>query len=221
MTPNVSTPLAVFDLDGTLTTRDSFVAYLVTFGRRHARYRALASMPFWLGAYVGKLMKDYQLKQRLIRSFVAGVDSHAIQEHTEWFCQYWLPRHLHPVGHHLLQQHLRQQHRVILLSASPDIFVPKVAFELGIEEVICTRVRQLDGVWQGELDGLNCKGAEKLASLQRYLGSTHRPSGSFSYGDSKSDLAVLSWVEHGAWIRRKDFVPLDGTDRLAHPWATL
>ncbi len=52
-------PLAIFDLDGTLTTSDSFVSYLLTFGRRFSRYRALATMPLWISAYLGNMIKDY------------------------------------------------------------------------------------------------------------------------------------------------------------------
>ena len=210
-------PLAVFDLDGTLTTSDSFLAFLLTFGKRHARYRALASTPFWIAAYLGRLMKDYQLKQRLIANFVAGVDPAAVSEHSEWFCEQWLPGHLHPIGHRLLQAHQNHQHRVILLSASPDIFVPRIAQALGIAEVICTRVRRVDGRWQGQLDGLNCKGQHKLELLQQHLKTRETPAGSFSYGDSKSDLAVLRWVEHGAWIRSSAYVPLDGNSHSAFP----
>ncbi len=216
--PRGSKPLAIFDLDGTLTSRDSFVAYLVTLGWRHRRYSALAGMPILIAAYLARLMKDYQLKQRLIGAFVAGVDPAVILEHNAWFCERWLPQHLHPVGHRLLQEHLKQQHRVILLSASPDIFVPQIARALGVAEVVCTRVKQVSGIWRGELDGPNCKGAEKLVALQRYLDTTDRPLGSFSYGDSKSDLTVLSWVEHGAWIRKDDFIPLGDIPRSVFPW---
>ena len=195
---DLASPLAIFDLDGTLTTKDSFVAFLVTFGRRYSRYRALATMPLLISGYLGKLMKDYQLKQRLIGNFFADADGEWVGEHTEWFCENWLPHHLHPVGHRLLQGHLKRGHRVILLSASPEIFVPRVAQSLGIDEVVCTRVKRVDGAWQGELDGLNCKGAEKVNAIRRWLGVHDAPDDSFSYGDSKSDLAVLSWVRRGA-----------------------
>ncbi|WP_164103319.1 HAD-IB family hydrolase [Candidatus Laterigemmans baculatus] len=219
--PSDSRPLAIFDLDGTLTTRDSFLAYLISFGRRFSRYRAIAGMPFLLSGYLGKLLKDYELKQRLIQNFIAGVEPEWIHEHNQWFCEQWLPRHLHPVGHRLLQGHHRQSHRVILLSASPNIFVPCIAASLGIEEVVCTRVRQLEGIWQGQLEGQNCKGREKLAALQQRLALSERPSGSYSYGDSRSDLPVLSWVEHGAWVRRRDFRPLSGVSRSVFPWSEV
>ena len=210
-------PTAVFDLDGTLTTKDSFVAFLLTFGVRFSRYAGLATMPVWITVYLARMMKDYELKQRLIADFIAGFDPSAIEEHTAWFCENWLPRHLHPVGHALLQGHLRKGHRVILLSASPDIFVPQIAQTFGINEVICTRVKRIDGVWQGELDGPNCKGEEKLNAIRRWLGVHDAPPETYSYGDSKSDLPVLSWAQKGAWVRRNDFQPLPGTPRSDFP----
>ncbi len=174
-------------------------------------------MPLLISLYLGRLMRDYELKQRLIGEFFAGVDQTVVSDHAEWFCRHWLPRHVHPVGHRLLQGHLSQGHRVILLSASPEIFVPRVAKELGIEETVCTRVKQVDGVWQGELDGPNCKGEEKLNAIRRWLGVHEAPPETYSYGDSKSDLPVLSWVPKGAWVRRKDFQPLSDTPRSDFP----
>lgn len=213
----MTSAIAIFDLDGTLTTRDSFLGYLLTFGRRYSRHRAMATLPLWIAGYLGKTLKDYQLKQKLIANFIVGADPDAISEHTAWFCDNWLPRHLHPVGNQLLQGHFQQQHRVILLSASPNIFVPQVAKALGIQEVVCTQVKQAGGVWQGELEGRNCKGEQKLVRIQSYLESQDEPVGSYSYGDSKSDLPLLSWVEHGAWIRRKDFVPIGDSPRSVFP----
>src|SRR5690606_31995445 len=107
-----------------------------------------------------------------------------IAEHTAWFCRRWLPRNLHPVGMQLLDAHLRQSHRVILLSASPDIYVQAVASALGISEAVCTQVCYEDDVCTGRLVSGNCKGEAKVRSLQAYLGVDRAPEGSYAYGDS-------------------------------------
>jgi phosphatidylglycerophosphatase C len=102
-----------------------------------------------------------------------------------------------------LTEHLTAGHRVILLSASPDLYVEAVGRALGIPEVLCTRVRRAPDGWDGALDGPNCKGDEKLARLRAHLGANTWPGESFAYGDSKSDLPVLRWATHGFLVNRR------------------
>ncbi len=214
---NKTQPIAVFDLDGTLTTKDSFVAFLVSFGLKHRRLVALSRMPFLIAFYLCGGMKDFELKQRLIKDFFARVDADTVDRHAAWFSENWLPKHLHPVGHSLLQQHVSKGHRVILLSASPELFVPQIAMALGIDEVVCTRVLRVNGRWTGEIDGKNCKGDEKVAAMRRWLGVEAAPGDCYAYGDSKSDLAVLSWATKGAWIRRNHWEPVGDLPRAEYP----
>lgn len=195
--------VAIFDLDGTLTTRDSFLGFLTTFGIRYRKGGPLARMPFRIGAYLGRLKRDYQLKQELIRDFLAETDRDLVEEHAEWFGEHWIPKFLHPVGMRSLRMHQTRGDRVVLLSASPDVFVPSVATRLGIRETVCTRIEMRDRCWTGTIVGNNCKGPWKLRALQDYLGSDQAPPESYAYGDSKSDRHVLEWVRQGAWVRKR------------------
>lgn len=194
--------LAIFDLDGTLTIRDSFVAYLWTFGRRQKRFFALAEMPIRIGAYLARLQRDYEVKERLLTSFFREIPRTVIQEHTTWFCQNWLPRNLHPIGLQLLQEHQRSNHRILLVSASPDLYVREIAGELGIDEVLCTEVEFEAETCTGRLRGKNCKGQEKVTRVSHYLESVNAPPSSFAYGDSRHDFPLLRWVDQGILVNR-------------------
>jgi HAD superfamily phosphoserine phosphatase-like hydrolase len=160
-----------------------------------------------LAAYLTRRIRDDQLKQALIRDYLACCDAEHVAEHAAWFCQRWLPRFLHPVGVPLLEAHRACGDRLVLLSAGPSVFVPQVAATLGIAEVICTTIEQEAGRWTGTIVGGNCKGGRKLQRLQDYLGGSQPPPRSFAYGDSRSDRFVLEWVEHGVWIRRRRWMP--------------
>lgn len=195
-------PLAIFDLDGTLTRRDTFLPFLISFGRRHRRYGSLARLPWTVGAYACRLLPDYAAKERLLISFLENVPSEVVGDHAAWFCRHWLPRHRHPVGMRLLQEHQAAGHRTLLLSASPDVYVRCIGSTLGIDEVVCTRTCVQNGRCLGTLDGSNCKGAFKLQLLQQHLGTTVAPESSYAYGDSRHDQPVLEWVRHGTWIHR-------------------
>lgn len=214
---DASMATAIFDLDGTLTTRDSFLAFLLSFGRHHRCGAALARTPLRLAAYLAKQIPDYRLKQDLIRDFLGSFGEEDIARHAEWLCRHWLPRHQHPIGMQLLQAHRRRGDRIVLLSASPDLFVPAIAEALGISEVICTRIERAGGKVTGQILGGNCKGPKKLEVIRSYLESHDAPEGSYAYGDSRSDRFVLEWVRHGAWIRRRKMEPLRAGSSAAFP----
>ena len=205
-------PLAVFDLDGTLTLRDTFLPFLMSYGRRYRRVAALLSLPFPIALYVMRLIKDSEAKERLLISFFAGQPMERIDEHADWFCRNWLPSRLNPTVVSELKRHQEAGDRVILLSASPSIYVPAVARSLGVDEVVCTQVAMKEGRCLGRLAGPNCKGSRKLELLKNYLMSPTAPPGSSSYGDSRHDIPVLQWVSHGWLVRGKRLMPVPGRE---------
>jgi phosphatidylglycerophosphatase C len=107
-----------------------------------------------------------------------------------------------------LRMHQAAGHRVILESASPCLYVPTIARHLGINEIICTRIRIEAGICYGEIIGPNCKGEAKVTLLRDYLGTDSAPANAYSYGDSLSDLPLLRWVPNGFLLRRGSFHPV-------------
>jgi phosphatidylglycerophosphatase C len=204
-----STPLAVFDLDGTLVCRDSFLPFLWSFAVRR-RYGALPAIPWYCGLYVCKILSDRNAKERLLRSVFRAQPQSLIADHAEWFCDTWLQDHWRPSAVERVRFHQRQGHRVILLSASPDLYVPQIARRLDISEVICTRVAAKDGCCTGNILGENCKGEAKLRLLRTYLGQVEAPPNSAAYGDQSHDLHLLRWVSEGyLWDRKaREFKPV-------------
>lgn len=197
--------IAIFDLDGTLTRKDTFLAYLLTIGVRKRRFKSLAKLVIWCGMYLVRWKKDYKLKEQLVKEFISPFKDDIILEQTEWFIANWLPRNLHPVGYQLLQAHKEQGHRIILLSASPNIYVDAIARKLGIAEVICTKMKFENHHWLGQIEGHNCKGVIKRIEIIELLQTEKPPLNSYAYGDSKSDKHILSWVQNGFWIKKQTY----------------
>jgi phosphatidylglycerophosphatase C len=117
-----------------------------------------------------------------------------------------------------LDWHLRQGHRVVVVSASPEYYVGAVAAELGVDGVEATRL-EVDGQGKltGRFEGANCRGAQKLARLEQWMESTSVPrhdgegahvgathvvhhSGHpylWAYGNSAGDLEMLEAADIG------------------------
>jgi phosphatidylglycerophosphatase C len=191
--------LAIFDLDGTLIRGDSLVPFLWSYATRHRRRWALLRGAAYLVPYAARLLSARSAKEHLLRQVLGGEPLDRIQAHAEVFARDWAVRHLHPIGVARLREHQCRGDRIILLSASPDLYVPMIARELGVAEVVCTRVEVVGNRCTGKILGDNCKGQAKLARLQSFLGTQEAPPGTSAYGDSRSDLPVLAWASHG-WL---------------------
>jgi phosphatidylglycerophosphatase C len=202
-TPDSAQTLAVFDLDGTLIRGDSFLPFVVGYARARRRLRPLVTLPLWLSLYAARLVPDHRAKERVLVSFFRGECPARVGEYAATFAESWVrPRLCQPVFARLAD-HLSAGHRVILLSASPDLCVEAVGRTLGIGEVLCTRTRRTPTACEGELDGPNCKGEQKLVRLRAHLGMDAWGGASFAYGDSSSDLPVLRWATHGFLVDRR------------------
>jgi phosphatidylglycerophosphatase C len=198
---DASKTLAIFDLDGTLVTRDSFLPFLVSYALQKRRYGTLFVMPFWIALYIFRLISARTVKEKVLMLVFRGENRVDIARHAEAFCSNWVKSYLNETVVDRLRDHLGKGHRVILLSASPDIYVPVIGKSLGISEAVCTRVGWNNDICTGQILGPNCKGEEKIRMLCEYLQLEGEPGPSYAYGDSKSDLPLLRWVNQGFLVK--------------------
>jgi len=201
--------VAVFDLDGTITSRDTLVPFLLGYLAKHP-WRAwhLWRLPFSLLRYGLGLSDRGRLKASLIRQVMGRAARAQVETCAEEFCKSRLPSLLNPGALDAIARHRRAGDRLVLLSASVDLYVPRVGRVLGFDETICTGVS-----WQGErLEGRltteNRRGVEKRKCLEALR--ARYPDATFAaYGNAASDFAHLAIVEEpllvnaGAATRRR------------------
>jgi phosphatidylglycerophosphatase C len=183
--------VALFDLDGTLTWRDTFLPFVYGFLWRHPlRMFGLWRLP---GALLGYALNPDRglLKSRLIRMSMHGAKRAMIDSWADDFAGTLHRRgRLRPVALRVLEAHRAAGDRLVLLSASPDLYVPKIGVLLGFERTLCTEIE-----WHGErLDGTlktaNRRGEEKVECLQ-WLRDQYVKLPVIAYGNSTSDLNHL------------------------------
>ena len=140
------------------------------------------------------------LKSRAIRAVMAGDARPLVEAWAERFVAELKPRGAFRVaGLAALEAHRSAGDRLVLLSASPDLYVPLIGRLLGFERTLCTEVR-----WDGErLDGAlrtpNRHGAEKVRCLEQLrVDYPHAPV--TAYGNSLSDIAHLALAERALLV---------------------
>ncbi len=208
--PGAATPrIAVFDLDGTVTRHDTLVPYLLGYLRRHpAGGWRLWRLPFSLLRYALGLSDRGRLKASLIRQVMAGATRGDVDTWNAQFCESPLSSLLLPGALAAIARHRRAGDRLVLLSASVDLYVPAIAARLGFDEAVCTGVTWQGDRLEGRLSTPNRRGPEKtrcLAALrQRFPGCRLA-----AYGNASSDFDHLLTVEEplvvnaGARTRRQ------------------
>jgi phosphatidylglycerophosphatase C len=191
--------LVVFDLDGTISRHDTLLAYLTGFLRRNASRwpRVLLAVPALLGFSLG-LVDRGRLKAAMMRAVFGGCSRKVIDAWTAAYVTQFLDRGAFADALTAIAKHRSNADTLVLMSASPDLYVPEIARRLGFTETICTGV-----LWQGEyLDGAlitaNCQGAEKARCFVAVC-SRYPQLRTVAYANSKSDFDHLRLADE-AWI---------------------
>jgi phosphatidylglycerophosphatase C len=183
--------VAVFDFDGTLTTRDSFFPFLRMAVGRSRFYFGLLMVSGILAAYAVGLMKNWRAKEAVVKHFIGGWPAAKLQPLGETFAQQHIAKLLRPEAIARLHWHQSQGHQTILVSASMEIYLFPWAKAMGFDRVIGTQLETVDGIITGRFQGRNCYGPEKVDRLQAVLGDLSQYC-IYAYGDSKGDRELLA-----------------------------
>jgi HAD superfamily phosphoserine phosphatase-like hydrolase len=98
-----------------------------------------------------------------------------------------------------LEQHRRAGDYLVLLSASPDLYVAEIGRALGFAETVCTGIEWVNGHLTGRLATPNRRGAEKARCLAA-LRTEHPGLPVTAYGNAASDLPHLALAERGVLV---------------------
>ena len=102
----------------------------------------LLLLPYHLAISASGLISDRTAKEQLLRSFLHGEDLTEITLQAEYFAAAWLPKRLRPEMLAKLKAHLAAGHRVVLVLASPDLYVTTIAKAVSAFQKRFARTRQ-------------------------------------------------------------------------------
>lgn len=196
--------LALFDLDGTITRRDTLFPYVMGIClRRPVRLARVAiAMPAACLRYLRNCDRA-ALKEALIVAGLRGLSRTDIAHANERFVPRLLARGVHPEAITRLAAHRAAGDYLVLMSASPDLYVPAIARALRLNETVCTGVKW-DGMrLAGELTTENRRGEEKRRCVEQLR--ARWPKHTFvAYGNSASDLAHLRICDRAYLVNGDD-----------------
>jgi phosphatidylglycerophosphatase C len=188
--------VAAFDLDGTLTEGGSVSHWLAAIaGKSRTRRAALTLLvPLTIGAIRSSRWAD-SAKERLFTKLLAGTDLSDVAATSRTFAL----QHLEEEGRASmlarLAWHLDQGHDVVIVSASPQIYVDVLSDALHTTGGLGTRLAvDPRGRLTGGYLGKNCRGTEKMRRLDEWINGRDytTPPEIYAYGNSRGDRRMLS-----------------------------
>jgi len=182
-------PIVAFDFDGTLTSRDSFVAFLAW---RAGAGRFAAHMVGLSPSMVSYLFHHDRgrLKSRFARTFLGGLSQDEIAALARRFAETHARKLLRPDAVRSWKRWQAQGARMVIVTASPELIIAPFARGLGADLLLGTRFAfGDDGRFTGHLVGENCRGEEKVRRLREAFGEDVRLEA--AYGDTGGDHAML------------------------------
>ena len=192
--------VAVFDFDGTITSKDTLLEFIIFACGRWKFFVGFVLHAPWLCLMKLHLYPNWKCKERIFSWFFKGKEYHAFAELGQRFSEK-ADVMLRRCTIELVNKHIREGATVYVISASIEEWVRPMCSHLGLVNVLGTRIDvDNQGLLTGRFMTANCYGQEKVRRLlevepQRndyYL---------YAYGDSRGDREMLDFADKGTMLK--------------------
>ena len=190
---------AFFDLDKTLISRSSTLAFAPSFYRYglitgvQAARGALAQLVFRLGGADHRQME--RIKEQVAK-LCCGWPVERVTEIVTTHLADTIGPIIYAEARRLLDSHLAEGRDVIIVSTSGQEMVGPIGAMLGASEIIATRMRHADGHYTGELDFYAYGEAKAIRIRELSVERGYHLDDCYAYSDSVTDLPMLETVGH-------------------------
>lgn len=182
--------IVAFDFDGTLTTRDTLLMFILD---ARGAFAFMTGFLYRLPLIVMmklRLYPNYQAKQKVFSYFFKGMPLDTFNR----LCQRFADTHRHllrPEGMRTLKEAQAAGAEVLIVSASIDNWVQPFFPDV---KVLGTQIEVENGRLTGRFLTKNCYGQEKVNRIQELY--PHRSEYHLTaYGDSNGDRELLAYAD--------------------------
>ncbi|MBW6487954.1 HAD family hydrolase [Sulfurimonas sp.] len=182
--------LALFDFDGTLTTKDSLDEFLKeSVGKKKYMLNMLKFVPYFI-LWQLRLMNNGVAKEHLFRIFFKGTDEEFFKKRAKEFSLTKLDSIINKERIKILREHQEKGDRVVIVSASMRCWLQPWCDKEGIE-LLSTQLKFKDGLFSGKFLTPNCHGKEKARRIHEHIDVSDYET-IYAYGDSSGDKEMLA-----------------------------
>ena len=192
---------AIFDMDRTLTRSGTWSRYMFSVNKKRPLFYlrlpllAVHALAYKLGLLTRQSVKEHGLKT------LKWASRETLERAAENFAEEEIRHGLRKQTRHVLDQHRKAGHRLVMATAAADLVAKPIAKRLGMDIVISTELAWSEaGRLTGKLAGPNCYGTAKLDLVHAAHAVHNFQSPTTGYSDHVSDLPLLQWVTQGVAV---------------------
>ncbi|MBU3155046.1 HAD-IB family hydrolase [Clostridium estertheticum] len=198
--------LAIFDVDYTITKRETLVEFYIFMLKKNPKYiKYLPKSIFSSLFYVFKIYDASKAKKTFIR-FIDGIEENDMKKIVKEFYEKRLSKILYKDAIDTIKKMKKQGYKIYLISASAEFYLSELYNIKEVDKVIGTRFIKENGLHRNQILGENCKGEEKVKRLKEVLLKENIDvdfENSCMFSDSLSDLPLFNLVGHPYLINYK------------------
>jgi len=195
------TPIAIYDLDRTVTFRATYTLFLLRTAFRLAPWRLAAAplVALLMLLHVVGIVKRDRLKGLMWGFMLGPVSREDLTAAAEAFATHMIETNVRPGAWLQIARDRREGAMLVLATASHEIYAGPLARMLKFDAIVATQAEvRADGRIGPRLAGPNVYGRTKLVALERFLDERGLERAAVAltfYSDSSSDRHVLEWVD--------------------------
>ena len=197
--------IAAFDFDGTIINGDTmFIVHKLLHNKISRVYNYIKLIPFCV-MYIFKIINLTCLKERFYRIIIKPfLIPYSKKDFHKFISEELFIRIRNKIkvnAKKRIEWHLRNDHKVIVVSASPRHLIEKVTNYLGAELIATeTNLENLPNIdikkFKFTFTSKNCKGNEKVIRLANYVDNALDDYIIYAYGDSAGDRELLQIADY-------------------------
>lgn len=191
----VNKTLVLFDLDGTITKKDTFLEFIKFVKGNFWYYLSLLILSPFIFLNILHIVSSDSLKQIFFSYFFKGYKKNILIQYGERFSEEVLPLLCYDDAMKRIKWHQSQNHDIFIITASSPLWLMKWCNNIGVK-LIGTNYQVINDCFTGKYNGVNMKGIQKEIFVKQLL-STGQYVLSYGYGNSKDDNYFLRNVNYG------------------------
>ncbi|MEG1003078.1 HAD-IB family hydrolase [Clostridium sp.] len=198
--------LAIFDVDFTITKKETlmqFFKYMILKNKKNIKFLPRA---VFAGVMYGASIYDEKKVKETFLKFIDGVSEEELSKLVKGFYDDVLKNILYEDAIKMMRDLKSQGFKIYLISASPEFYLNEFYDIKEVDKIIGTKFKFKGGKFLREMDGINCKGEEKVKRLKEVLKEENIEvdfKESYMFSDSLSDKPLLDLVGHPYLINFK------------------
>ena len=187
--------IIVYDFDKTIYNGETSTDFMLFFLKRNPKYiirifNALYSLFYY--------KKNLKKSKEIFFKILNGLDIKFLKEEINEFWKVKKDKIFSWVYDEIFENK-KIADELILISATPSIFLDGISKELGFDKLLSTEFENLNEVFNSKIIGANCKGEEKVRRLNNYISDYNILK---FYSDSMSDKPLFDLADEKIFINK-------------------